>query len=343
MAACRRGGAGERRQRAPPSSFRPARVTVSPASSASSARISSGPRARRHPARQKQRPAAGAEFARQGRRGRARSLRLLRSARDSKGLGGGPVQRLLGVGGIGCACASRSGSSQCVDREQGADAGAVVALVGVGWVIAGVSRPRRRSRPDRTAASRATGGSGTPFAAGARPAPREPTDARSAREAHQQGFGLVVEMMRSGEAVSPRSSAQSASADSGPRAPGPGGWRPARPSHGQDRVWHIQLGAECGNHSPPRLRFRHAGRDRRSRLRSAPDRAAAASSRSARLSGPPETAMPMRLPGATSASRSAAKRVTRVASGIIQVPLARSAAFGFGFGPREQPFQLCTH
>src|SRR5687767_442490 len=68
-----------------------------------------------------------------------------------------------------------------------------------------------------------------------------------------------------------------------------------------------------------------------------PGRVAAPSSSSARLSGPPETAMPIGVPAGTNASRSAAKRSIASAAGIIG-----SAALRLGLGAGQGGLERCA-
>src|SRR4030095_11197101 len=65
-----------------------------------------------------------------------------------------------------------------------------------------------------------------------------------------------------------------------------------------------------------------------------PGVAAAASSNNARLSGPPETATPMRLSGSANASKSAEKRVVASAAGRISLAAPR-----VGLGSRKRRLQ----
>src|SRR5215213_10015478 len=71
-----------------------------------------------------------------------------------------------------------------------------------------------------------------------------------------------------------------------------------------------------------------------------PGRAVEASRRSARLSGPPDTARPSRSPGWLSRSRSSAKRATRGAPGTIYDPLLSSVAARLGLGGRQQALEF---
>ena len=181
----------------------------------------------------------------------------------------------------------------------------------------------------------------------ARSHPREAPHPGPARQAHQQRFGLIVGVVPGRERVEPallRPIAEQA-VTLLPGALLDRGLGNLAPAGGEDGVRHTQFLAIVATVSAS---ARASGRSAWSTVAvsTRPGRAALARSSSAMLSGPPDTATPMRPPGGSSASRSALKRSRSNCSMIRRVSVIASEAMQSSAGlprccaPRNDVYQL---